>query len=107
MANVECETKSCLPGHYESTCRIGRSGLGLKTCVEIVGARSLYKLLQILPSDEDNVVIGERLLEFGARDRVVIPLAPRRSIVRMIDGDGQQFGVVVREVNNDLGDAGS
>ena len=46
------------------------------------------------------------LLEFGAGDHVIVALAPGGAVVGMIDRDRLHFGVVVREVDDDFGEAG-
>ena len=62
----------------------------------------IQKLLQILPVNEDDMVVLDGLLELGAGDDVVVALPPGGSVVGMIDGDGLKLGIIVAEVDNQL-----
>ena len=65
----------------------------------------LKQFPDVSPMDEDDVVILERLLEFGAGDDFVVALPPGRAIVGMIDGHRLHFGVIVRQVDDEFSDS--
>src|SRR6266568_3662569 len=58
------------------------------------------------PPNEDHVVIDESLTKLGAGNDVEIALAPGSIPNREVHGDGSHLRVVVREMNEELADAG-
>src|SRR5438034_7996334 len=58
------------------------------------------------PPNEDHVVIDEGLTKLGAGNDVEIALAPGSIPNREVHGDGSHLRVVVREMNEELADAG-
>ena len=54
--------------------------------------------------DQDDMVVFQSLLEFGAGDDLVIALPPGGAVVGVIDHYGLQFGVVVAQVNYEFGE---
>ncbi len=49
---------------------------------------------------------SQRFLEFRAGHYVVVALAPGCAVVRMIHGNGLEFGIIVRKVNDEFGQSG-
>src|SRR5438034_6967381 len=58
------------------------------------------------PPNEDHVVIDEGRTKLGAGNDVEIALAPGSIPNRKVHGDGSHLRVVVREMNEELADAG-
>src|ERR1051326_4502492 len=56
--------------------------------------------------NKDDVVIFQGFFEFGTSDDVVVALAPRCSVVRVIDGNGLHLYVVVSKMDDELGYTG-
>lgn len=61
--------------------------------------------LDVTPTDEGDVIVDKRLLEFGAGDDIEVALPPSCAVIGMVHGDGLKFGVVVAEVHDQFGDA--
>src|SRR6267378_466193 len=66
----------------------------------------LEKLLQVLPLDEDDVILPQNFLEIGAGHKVVVALAPSGAVIGVIHHDGLQLCIIMAEVNDHFGKAG-
>src|SRR5690242_1166504 len=63
-----------------------------------------HQLLQVAIPNERHFVVAERLLELGARQHVEVALTPRRPVRLVIHRDRLELGVIVAEVDDDLGE---
>lgn len=57
---------------------------------------------KILPGDEDEALVVEEFLEFGAAHEIEVVLAPLCAPIGMIEGGTLNLGVVVGEVDDEL-----
>src|ERR1700733_6950610 len=98
--------KSWSRQHYQSTFqkRYSRGNWQIKAG-RFRGEQLIEQAFQVSPMNQNYVIVCERFFEFGAGYDVIVTLPPCRSVVRMIDGDGLKFRVVVSEVDNDFGDS--
>ena len=63
---------------------------------------ALHGFLKLLPGDEDEALVFQEFLEVGIADDVVVVLAPLRAPVGVVGGSALDFGVVVREVDDEF-----
>lgn len=61
---------------------------------------------EIAPGDENETLVLQEFVEFGALDKVEIVLTPLGAPVRMVKGGALNLRVVVGEVNDQLIGAG-
>lgn len=64
--------------------------------------RRRQSLGEILPGNQDEVLVHEEFLEFGTADKVEIVLTPLCAPIGMVESGTLNFGVVVSEVDDKL-----
>src|SRR5215469_16069332 len=82
----------------------GKSLAWRKKCanpsVSAWSVRLLPEPLKVPPLDQDNVVFLEHFLEFRTGDKMIVSLAPRRTVVGMVERHRLELRVVVTKVHD-------
>src|SRR5438105_11024118 len=89
-----------------ASCRRLTRARGWRRPSSIAPDRLSHESLDRPPPNEDDVVIDEGLTKLGTGHDVEIALAPGSIPNRKVHGDGPHLRVVVREMNEELADAG-